>query len=221
MITFKVGGLRLAVVAVVAAGALLAAVTPAAASTPVATLQPTLVRVASGPVTAPDGTIWTVWGNTSTGKPFSFSYVQGQTLPAAEQTAVSYLQRPAGGTAVTSQVVAECEGGTIFFAVPGGSSGAPNFDWTTTQTCTGDFGLQSQRTQLQRTSYRGWLGYSDWSDWTTWSGNSTVTLFWSAGCNSGAGTYDYRVAAQGQALYIGTGPIAYTGGIQANCGPTL
>jgi hypothetical protein len=179
-----------------------------------------MVKVVYGQVTAPNGTLWTVWGKASTGKPFSFQYIQGQKLPDAEQKLVNVLQPQAGATASASQaaVVAECEGGVISFLLPYQGSG---FDWTTQQTCWGDFGLQSQQSQLQRSSWRGYLGYSLWSGWSIWSGNATVTLYYSAYCHHGSGTYDYRVAAQGRALYIGTGPIAYTAGYQANCGPTL
>lgn len=211
----------LAVAGLVATGTLLAAAAPAGASSP----GPQLIRTTAHSTGEPvNGTKVAVWGKTVNGKHFSFTYIQGHQLTQTENrylaafSANTYLSQAA---ADPNAVVAACEYHVVYFFAPGGSSGANNWQWQTTMHCTGNFGLQSQRTQLQRTSYRGWLGYSLWSDWTTYSGNSTVTLTWVDGCNHGAGSYDYRAAMQGRALNIGAGPSAYSGQINnINCGPS-
>lgn len=66
-------------------------------------------------------------------------------------------------------------------------NGDHDFHWKTKESCG-----RPVRTQLQRSSYRGWLGYSPWKYWP----HGTTYHNWKSICRYGAGTYNYRVEAQ-------------------------
>jgi hypothetical protein len=67
------------------------------------------------------------------------------------------------------------------------ANGNHDFHWPTKETCG-----RPVRTQLLRSSYRGWLGYSPVKYWFP----LTIYHKWKSGCRYGAGTYNYMVKAQ-------------------------
>lgn len=100
--------------------------------------------------------------------------------------------------------------------------GITQFSWLTEQICIGDFGQQDLTTQLQRTSWRGWLGYSAWATYPAQlSNNSYIETYWYVACNHEHGFYDYKAVAQGWASNVGRSPTVRSGNYidQADCGP--
>jgi len=88
-------------------------------------------------------------------------------------------------------------------------NGNHDFHWTTKDTCG-----RTVRTQLQRSSYRGWVGYSGWS-----APRSGVIIKWEIGCRYGAGTYNYRAAAEALTASGTWSSPAYSGVLYADhCG---
>ena len=123
--------------------------------------------------------------------------------PAAAQASVA-AQAPAA-----SQAPATCELSIPqFYKKPGNH----DFHWTTEDTC-----AQTVRTQLQRSSYRGWLGYDKWRVWD----HHTVTHKWEAVCRWGAGEYDYRAAVEALLPDGRWGPATYSSVMDnTHCGPS-
>ncbi len=153
---------------------------------------------------APAGTV-AEWGVTSGGKYYSFTYHVAQGRPASA---------PA-----SPQVTAGCSDYISDVELLGGGSSARYFQWTTSQTCVGAFGVQSIRTQMWRSSWSGPRGYNAWttSQPTT---NAFTNWGWSTDCNWGNGTYDYYPVMQGYATGVGYGPILRSNNqLTENCGP--
>jgi len=151
-------------------------------------------------VTIPVGAHAAVYGKTSTGQRFGYSYVQGATGPqvAIPATAV------AACTVYVSDLVLDAK-----------------FYWSGEQVCSDAFGLQNVRSQELRSSWSGWRGYSLWSSWSTPTTNQVVTEYYSTICNYGKGNYDYEAVVEGQATNIGSSPPVASGNILTSkpCGP--
>jgi hypothetical protein len=102
--------------------------------------------------------------------------------PIATQAAVA-TQAPAAAVQHTTVARNPCLSIPVLYKKPGNH----DFHWRTKETCG-----RPVRTQMQRSSYRGWLGYSPWKYWP----HGTLYHKWQSGCRYGAGTYNYRVEAQ-------------------------
>jgi hypothetical protein len=90
-------------------------------------------------------------------------------------------------------------------------NGNHDFQWTTRDTC-----KRTVRTQLQRTSYRGWVGYDNWRVWS----HHTLTHNWKEVCDYGHGDYNYRVAVEALQSSGSWGPPIYSPEKGAHCGPS-
>lgn len=79
-----------------------------------------------------------------------------------------------------------------------------NFQWETSQWCSGAFGQQYQRTQMWRSSWSGPRGYGGWGT-TAFTTDYHQSAKWTVRCGNG-GTYDYYPVVEGYASAIGYSP---------------
>ena len=90
-------------------------------------------------------------------------------------------------------------------------NGNHDFRWTTRDTC-----KRTVRTQLQRSSYRGWVGYDKWRVWS----HHTLTHNWKEVCDYNHGDYNYRAAVEALQSNGSWGPPIYGPVKNAHCGPS-
>jgi len=81
-----------------------------------------------------------------------------------------------------------------------------HFSWETSQFCSGAYGLQQMHTRMERSSWSGYRAYSAWS-YTPETSDAFLDYYWSYGCNSTSGTYNYRAVVYGWASGIGSSPL--------------
>lgn len=160
------------------------------------------------------------WGQYADGERWHF-VERGQVLADDPNLGTALTAPPGSDPQARSarSIIAECEVIVADLELTGLS-----FYWSTTQSCTGDYGTQDTSTQLQRTSWRGWLGYTPWSTLPTIPTAVPLIVFtWTADCAHESGIYDYRAAAQGWSSTIGLSPVVYSEDSdvigQADCGP--
>jgi poly(3-hydroxybutyrate) depolymerase len=128
--------------------------------------------------------------------------------PAAAQASTT-IQAPAAAVQHAAVAQTSC---LLSIPVFYKKNGNHDFHWTTKDTC-----ARTVRTQLQRSSYRGWVGYDGWRVWS----NHTITHKWKEVCRWGAGTYNYRAAVQALLPNGNWGPSRYSGVMYADhCGPS-
>lgn len=142
------------------------------------------------------------WGVSDTGEPF-FEVMKGEL--AAPYSVPVPKSSPSHAAGVTPNAAyggsALCTEAIYDLALT-----AFTFDWETIQVCSGGFGQQKVTSWMERSSWSGYRNYGLTGS-TSLTNNSFLNTWWTLGCNSTGGYYDYKAFAQGYATGIGYGPV--------------
>ena len=170
---------------------LLALLTALAATSTVAVAAPTVrgdapaAPTVAGPPSAaaafaglPKLEIYGLFGKAKDGRTFSYTFSDPASAPPVPAQASPFCYWGAGNVSYNGR-----------------------FNWSSTHSCSGAYGLVTHQSRLLRSSWSGWRAYSSWGNQGPTS-SANITYYWSIHC-SGGGTYDYKGGARVYASGIG------------------
>jgi len=118
-------------------------------------------------------------GKTKDGRTFSYTFSDPADAPAPDQTASAFCYWGAGLVSYNGR-----------------------FNWSSTHSCSGAYGLVTHQSRLLRSSWSGLRAYTSWGSQGPTAAASTI-YYWTIYC-SGGGTYDYKGGAKVYASGIGS-----------------